>query len=78
MVCTWGCGWAWLGRRGPTQFCCSPPSRVVVSPGPFSGLSEGGDCLVRGGFWLEGLTEVGGVWEWGAWLPEWGLAWDND
>lgn len=45
MVCTcgWGCAWVWLGLRGPAQFCCSL-SRVVVSPGLFSGPAGAGDC----------------------------------
>lgn len=70
----------WLGRRGPTEFCCSL-SRVVVSPGPFSGPAEGADCCdlqERVGWGLKVHTAVlvqdGGVWEKGVWLLGGGVA----
>lgn len=69
-----------MGWQGPTQFCCSL-SRVVVSSGPFSGLSEGEDCWdlegteVSGGFVGHStvLTEEGDVWEREEWLLREGL-----
>ena len=73
----------WPGRRGPTQFWCSR-SRVVVSPGPFSGPSEGEDCwdlevskVVWVGFRVQGtvLMAEGGVWDRGVWLLEGGKDW---
>lgn len=70
------------------QFCWSL-SREVVSPGPFSGLTEGGDSgdleervelRVRLGFWAQRtvLMEEGGVWEIGAWLLGDGVAWGKE
>lgn len=79
----------WLDLRGPTtQFCCSL-SRVVVSPGPFSGPAEGEDrwdleerLEDKVGWGLEAhvavLKEDGGVCERGVWLLGGGVAWGKD
>lgn len=78
----WGCAWVLLGRRGPTQFCCSL-SRVAVSPGPLSGPAEGGDgCDLEVWWGLKApgtvLTDDGDVCERGAWLLGRGVACGRD